>query len=123
RRVVRLEPPTLQKLDHAHWLRVGPLAGQLVLDRHAYHLRIAAQKDMRVGWVQWYAELFLQFAARDRVLDVDLLGQARLPRGEWQIPVVRVMLHQVLVDGEIAEIAVVPNAAGRQDAALMSAPK
>src|SRR5207253_644102 len=120
RRLIDLEPPALEDLDDAQGGRVGARAGLAVDGRDADHLRVAAQVDVGAGRVERLAQPLLQLAAGDQVLDVHLLAdRVGLARGQGQVDVVRVTAHQLLLDGQVAEVALVAHAAGRQDAPLV----
>ena len=47
-----LEAAPFQNLDHTWRLRIDGLAGLGVLDRYANHFGIAAQVDVRMGWIE-----------------------------------------------------------------------
>src|SRR5205823_4383020 len=72
-RLVDLELTLRQNLDDARRLRIAGLAGRAVGRRHADHLRVAAQIHVRAVRIERGAEPFLELAAGDQVLDVDLL--------------------------------------------------
>src|SRR5438445_7299053 len=63
RSLIDLEAAPRQDLDDAGRLGEGDLSGLLVLLGNADHLRVAAQKDVRVGRIERDAEAALQVAA------------------------------------------------------------
>src|SRR5205823_9053582 len=62
-RLIGLEAALLEDLDDAARLRIDPGAGVAVLRRHADHLRITAQIDVRSRRVERLAQALLQLAA------------------------------------------------------------
>src|SRR5262249_12624453 len=73
RRLVGMEAPLLEDLDHAGRPGVDALAGLAVLRRHADHLGVAAQVDVRPRRVQRGAQPLLELSAGDQILDVNLV--------------------------------------------------
>src|SRR5437870_3838294 len=74
--LIGLEAFARQDLDHPGRLGEVDLPGRLVLLRHADHLRVAAEEDVRAGRVEGLAQLTLQLAGGNEVLNVDLAARA-----------------------------------------------
>ena len=113
----------LQDLDDAGRLRVDALAGVAVLRGTPIMLGLPHRKTcVRAGSSGWPSRFF-QLAAGDQVLDVDLVLAWSSPRASsgpgrcscgWR----RIRL---LVRRQVAEVAAVADAAGRQDPARVAA--
>src|SRR5437762_13466115 len=97
--LIDTEAAFFENLDDAGRLRIDGLAGGAVGRGHTDHLRIAAQIDVRMGRIERLAQVLLELAAGDQVLDVDLLpDRVGLARGQAEVSVVGILLRQLLLD-------------------------
>src|SRR5260370_24376072 len=94
-RRVGLEAAALENVDHPRGLREDALPAFAIFSRDANHLWVATQIHMGPRRVKRLAQAFLQLAAGNEILNVDLvLHRVGLARRQAQKRIAGITAHQ-----------------------------